>query len=125
LIAGLILGAMVLVQGTPAAASSAGAEVGWTLLAAGTNLLYVPLKVTIAAVGLFTGSFVGLMNGGDDQSAYAIWVPTASGTFVLTPGHFEGTKPFEFWGSDYTDTASLWAHDTDASRIYDAKYAGN
>jgi hypothetical protein len=116
---------MVLAQAVPASAVNGGREVGWTLLALVSNIGYVPAKAIIATLGLGTGAIVGLLNGGDERSAYALWVPTASGTFVLTPGHFTGAKPFEFWGRDYDDTPSMRAHDTDASRIYDAKYKGN
>jgi hypothetical protein len=125
LIAGVLLAGAVLVQGVPAEARSAGSEVGWSMLSAAGNLIYTPTKVIIATLGLVAGAVVGLINGGDERSAYAIWVPTASGTYVLTPGHFDRTKPFEMWGTDYADTPSLNAHDTDATHIYDAKYAGN
>lgn len=125
LVAGLLLGGMVLTQPAPASAVDAGSEAGWTLLAFASNLVYVPTKTIVASVGLVTGAIVGLVNGGDERSAYALWVPMASGTYILTPCHFTGCRPFEFWGRDYADTPSLRAHDTDASRIYDAKYKGS
>lgn len=125
LIAAVLIAGSMLTHGVPALAANAGSEVGWTLLAFGSNLIYTPTKAIIATLGLVTGAFVGLINGGDQRSAYAIWVPTASGTYILTPGHFDGSTPFEMWGTDYADTASLHSHDTDATRIYDAKYAGN
>jgi len=125
LIAAALIAGSVLAHGAPAMAVNAGREVGWTFLAFGSNLIYTPTKVVIATLGLVTGGLVGMVNGGDQRSAYAIWVPTASGTYILTPGHFDGSKPFEMWGTDYADTPSLYAHDIDATRIYDAKYAGN
>jgi hypothetical protein len=125
LVAGLLLGGMLLARAVPAAAGDAASEVGWTLEAFFSNLWYVPTKAVVATVGLVTGGVVGLIDGGDERAAYAIWVPTASGTYILTPGHFAGSRPFAFWGRDYADTPSLRAHDTEATRIYDAKYRGN
>ncbi len=125
LIAAVLIAGSMSAHGTPALAVNAGREVGWTMLAFGSNLVYTPTKAIIATLGLVTGAIVGLVNGGDQESAYAIWVPTASGTYILTPGQFEGVKPFAMWGTDYADTPSLYAHDTDATRIYDAKYVGN
>lgn len=125
LVAGLLLGGMVLARAVPAAAVNGGSEVGWSLLAFVLNVGYTPSKAIFATLGLATGGLVALVDGGDERAAYAIWVPTTSGTYFLTPGHFTGSRQFAFWGRDYADTPSLYAHDTDASRIYDAKYRGN
>jgi len=35
---------------------------------------------------------------------YAVWVPTVTGPYFLTPAHFEGTRPIEFFGSLYPST---------------------
>ena len=36
-------------------------------------------------------------------SRTAIWVPALGGTFFLTNAHMDGSKPIEFFGSNYPD----------------------
>lgn len=117
-----VLLAAALVAGRPAFAETrgAGAEAGLALGAAFGNLVYLPAKTMVAFLGLPVGAFAGIFTGGSTRAAYAIWVPTASGTWALTPEHLDGTRPIEFFGTDYADRASTApnAHGT----IYDALY---
>jgi hypothetical protein len=78
-------------------------EALFSVLATATNLFYTPLKFAIALVAMPVGGFAGAASGGDARTAYAIWVPALGGTFFLTAAHMEGSKPIEFWGSDYAD----------------------
>src|SRR5438876_296179 len=89
-------------------------------VAAAANLLYLPAKTLVAIGGLGVGALTGLLTGGDIRAAYAVWVPAAGGTFLLTPAHFEGTRPIEFFGSDYADRPSTNARDT--SIVYRSLY---
>jgi len=50
-------------------------------------------------------------------------VPAASGTYLLTPAHLEGTVPIEFFGSDYADQVSGSSTTGEGSGIYDAQYS--
>jgi len=94
--------------GRPAFADmrSPACEAGLALGAAVSNVVYMPAKAAVAAVGLAAGTFAGLLTGGDTRAAYALWVPTAGGTWGLTPDHLDGTRPIEFFGSDYADRPS-------------------
>lgn len=107
----------------PAVADNQAAEAGRALASVGVNIFWVPAKAVMAAVGLAAGSVVGLATGGDTRSAYALWVPMASGTWFVTPDQVDGSKPVEFFGSDYADRPSeLWQGDPGRSS-YDAMYA--
>jgi hypothetical protein len=107
----------------PAVADNQAAEAGRALASVGVNIFWLPAKAVMAAVGLAAGSVVGLATGGDTRSAYALWVPMASGTWFVTPDQVDGSKPVEFFGSDYADRPSeLWQGDPGRAS-YDAMYA--
>jgi hypothetical protein len=98
-------------------------EFGLGVGAAASNLIYTPVKVTMAVGGLVVGAVAGFLTGGDTRSAYAVWVPAASGTYLLTPSHLDGTEPIEFFGSDYADTPSTAFSTEEMGGIYDVQYA--
>jgi hypothetical protein len=116
LLGGLLAGA------NPAHALTAGEEAGFSLLAAGANLLYVPAKTIVTAVGMPVGAFAGWISGGDERSAYALWVPMAGGTWFLTPANLDGTEPIQFWGDDYADRPSTYGGTSAAAATYGALY---
>jgi hypothetical protein len=87
----------------PTRAPTQAEEAWFSVLATGANLFYTPLKFAIALLAMPAGGFAGAASGGDARTAYAIWVPALGGTFFLTAAHMEGSKPIEFWGSDYAD----------------------
>ena len=116
---GLVLAAILQPQPARAAHTQAG-EAGLALSAAAANLVYVPVKTLVAVGGLGLGAFTGVLTGGDVRAAYALWVPAVGGTFLLTPAHLDGTRPIEFFGSDYTDRPSTNMRDT--SIAYRALY---
>ena len=98
-------------------------QFGLAVGAASLNLFYTPAKLLVAGAGLAFGSVVGLLNGGDVRSAYAVWVPAAGGTFMLKPGHLDGTEPVRFFGRDYADRASSAGSVAEAGGIYEAQYS--
>jgi hypothetical protein len=107
----LIVGILVagLLGGTPAFADDhvdSGNEVGMALGAAALNLGYFPAKVLIAIGGLAVGAVAGVLTGGDQRAAYGVWVPAASGTYIVKPAHLAGEAPLEFFGTDYADRPS-------------------
>jgi hypothetical protein len=121
-----ILALALLVVGRPAvgrAHLSPGEEFGLALASAASNLLYIPAKVAVAAVGLPIGAATGILSGGDVRAAYAVWVPAASGTYFLRPAHLEGTEPIDFFGSDYADRPSRGSAALEAGSIYEAQYS--
>jgi len=116
---GLVLATIL--QARPAGAThSQVGEAGLALGAAAANLIYLPVKTVVAVGGLGLGALTGLLTGGDVRAAYALWVPTTGGTFLLTPAHFDGTRSIEFFGSDYADQPSTNVRDT--SIAYRARY---
>ena len=116
---GLVLATIL--QARPAGAThSQVGEAGLALGAAAANLIYLPVKTVVAVGGLGLGALTGLLTGGDVRAAYALWVPTTGGTFLLTPAHFDGTRPIEFFGSDYADRPST--NPRDSSIAYRALY---
>ena len=118
----LLLGA-VAARPAPVRAHCAAAEAGLALGAAAGNVVYLPAKVIVAIGGLALGTVTGLLTGGDVGSAYAVWVPAASGTYFLRPAMLDGTEPLEFFGSDYADQASASSTSVESSGIYDAQYS--
>ena len=122
LIAAAVLLGLVASTG-PAAAVTQGEEAGRAIASATLSVFYLPVKAVMAIVGLAAGSVVGLATGGDVRAAYAIWVPTASGTWFFTPDQVEGSKPIEFFGSDYADTPSTLGPSEPGRSSYDAIYA--
>jgi hypothetical protein len=115
-----VLAAALIVGGAAAARAHQGTpaeEVGYAMLATGANLVYVPAKLAVAGTGLVVGTVTGLVTGGDVRAAYAVWVPTAGGTFILRPEHMDGTRPIEFFGSDYADAPSVVSETGSAGRV--------
>jgi hypothetical protein len=112
----------VLAAGRPALATQAE-EAGRALASLGMNIFYIPAKAVMATVGLVTGGIVGVVTGGDERSAYAIWVPTASGTWYFTPAQIEGSQDVLFFGNDYADEPSGLGLGEPGRSSYDAMYA--
>ena len=116
----------LLLVGRPAVshATDGGQEFSKAIAAAALDLVYTPAKVVVAIVGLPIGAMTGLLTGGDTRSAYAVWVPTTSGSYFITPANLEGREPVRFFGSDYADTPSTSADaDQGGGGIYDAMYS--
>ena len=101
--ASLILLLAVLLGSLPARARAhdIGRDFGLAGASVGLNLLYTPPKLVTAFAGLLVGAATGVFTGCDVRSMYAVWVPTMTGTYFITPAHLEGEKPVEFLGSHY------------------------
>jgi hypothetical protein len=97
---------MAFLAGWPARAQDRepGREFGLASASVASNLLYTPPKVVTALFGLLAGGFTAVCTGWDLRSMYAVWVPTVTGTYFLTPSHLEGKRPIEFFGSHYPST---------------------
>ena len=121
-IAGFVLATSLVIAPCLARADSPGAEIGFSALAAVSNLFYTPAKVVVAGVGLVTGAFAGFLNGGDTRAAYAFWVPMAGGRYFLTADQMNGRVPVEFLGDDYADRPSRRDRTHYGSEPYDAMY---
>ena len=121
-LAGMTLAALLAIPTVQARADTAGAEAGYAALAALANLGYTPAKLLMAAGGFVAGALVSAFSGGNERAAYALLVPTAGGTYFLTPDNISGRDPIEFIGTDYADTPSHVGKVGDRTRIYDAMY---
>lgn len=117
----LTVAALLLGRPVQGRAATQAEEAGWSLGAAGLNIFYMPMKLFVAGSGLLVGAVAGVLTLGDTRSAYALWVPTAGGTYVLRPQHLAGTERVEFFGSDYADTPSRVLSD-ETNRMYQAGY---
>jgi len=104
------------------ASSTPGLEVGNAITATFANIVYTPTKMIVATFGLLGGGIAGFMAGGDARTAYALWVPTAGGDYVVRPAHLDGSETLHFWGRDYSDRPSTVSQENDGSYIYDALY---
>jgi hypothetical protein len=72
-----------------------GREVGVTFLATAINLVYFPVRLALTAVTAEVGGILGWINGGDPQSAQALWNVT-DGPGVVRPAMLEGRESFRF-----------------------------
>ncbi len=101
--ASLILLLAGLLGGVPARARAhdIGRDFGLAGASVGLNLLYTPPKLLTAFTGFLVGTATAVFTGCDVRSMYAVWVPTVTGTYFITPAHLEGEKPIEFLGSHY------------------------
>jgi hypothetical protein len=64
----------------------------------GTNLLYVPAKLTYAAVGTVIGGVV-LVLAHDREVAAEVWRPSLGGDYFITAEQLRGEEPIHFMGS--------------------------
>ncbi|HWP64599.1 MAG TPA: hypothetical protein VNO26_01645 [Candidatus Limnocylindria bacterium] len=104
------------------APANQGLEAGSSISASYLNLVYTPVKVVVAVIGGVTGGVAGLLTGGDQRAAYALWVPLMGGDYFVRPENLNGERPLAFFGSDYTDRPSTWNSTNDATYAYDALY---
>lgn len=74
------------------------ADAGWSGASAFSTLLYAPCKMAFAIGGGFVGGLTWLFSGGDTSAAMAVWVPTASGDYLVTRDHLQGRRALRFLG---------------------------
>jgi hypothetical protein len=107
---------------TPTPPVNQGLEAGNALSASYINIVYTPVKIVVAAVGAVAGGVAGVLSGGDQRAAYALWVPLMGGDYFVRPENLEGARPLAFFGTDYEDTPSQVNVTNDATYAYDALY---
>ena len=107
---GIALGLLIAVTSVPLHAQtetsntdptepSLGEEVGYGAGSALANLIYIPAKVTYAALGLVTGGLGFVLSGGQADVANNIIYPSIRGTYVISPNHLKGKEPIYFVGA--------------------------
>jgi len=95
-----------LVWSRPAAAESSYENAGWGVLTVLTNVVYMPAKMTYAALGGLTGGLALGLTGGDMQVAENVWTASLGGTYVVTPRMLRGEDSIAFAGSPGGDTTA-------------------
>ena len=74
-------------------------DAGWGLLTVLSNVLYMPAKLTYAALGGLTGGLAFGLTGGNLETAETVWTTSMAGTYVVTPGMLRGEEAIAFAGS--------------------------
>jgi hypothetical protein len=82
-------------QAEPTPGSDLGYGVGAVLL----SILYGPVKVTYAALGLLIGGTGWVFSAGNPYVANNIIYPAVTGDYVITPDHLKGKEPLIFYGA--------------------------
>ena len=90
----------ITLQASPASAESQAAEAGIGTAAALTSLIYGPIKVCYATLGLVFGGMAWGLSGGDSDVMNALITPAVRGDYVLTPDILRGRDSLEFFGRD-------------------------
>ena len=90
----------ITLQAGPAWAESQAAEAGIGTAAALTSLIYGPVKVIYATLGLLIGGIAWGLSGGDSDVMNAIITPAVRGDYVVTPDMLRGRDDLEFIGRD-------------------------
>ena len=107
---GIALASLVTVMSSPVYAQSAapstnaaeegvGETAGYGVGAAVATVLYVPVKVTYAGLGVLMGGLGYLFSGGRADVANNIIYPAVRGDYVVTPSNLKGTEPIYFVGA--------------------------
>ncbi len=74
--------------------SAAGAAAGLC------TLIYSPLKMTYAALGLVIGGIAWGLSAGDASVLHALVTPSIRGDYVVTPDHILRRRTLEFFGRE-------------------------
>jgi hypothetical protein len=75
-------------------------EAGIGSASALASLIYAPIKLTYATLGVVVGGLAYAFSGGDTQVAKVVLTPSVRGDYVLTPGHITGRDHFDFFGRE-------------------------
>lgn len=78
-------------------------DAGYGTLAVFANLLYMPVKVVYAGLGLVTGSLAYVLTVGNADTAQQVWSPSVGGSYVVTPAMLRGDEPVLFNGQSYSN----------------------
>ena len=75
-------------------------EGGIGAVAALSTLLYGPVKLCYATLGLFIGGAAWGLSGGDQSVLESVVTPAVRGDYVVTPEHIRMERGLEFYGRD-------------------------
>jgi hypothetical protein len=95
-----LCGAILAHPGLAQANDNVRSEGGWGVLSATVSLLYGPVKVCYAGLGLTIGGMAWGLTGGDRGVMDSIITASVRGDYVITPAHLRGEDTIEFLGRD-------------------------
>lgn len=100
-----LAGALILaVMAAPTAAWSEeeglSSEAGIGALSALSTLIYGPVKITYAALGLVIGGTAWGLSGGDQVVLDSVITAAVRGDYVVTPEHIRMERGLEFYGKE-------------------------
>jgi len=86
-------------QGSPAfAGNDTAREAGIGVASAFSSLLYGPVKVVYATLGVVLGGLAWGLSGGDSDVKNGVIMPAVRGDYVITPSILKGEERLEFVG---------------------------
>jgi len=101
----VLLGALLLAA-SPARAESVVREGGLAAASFLSSLVYGPVKMTYATLGLVGAGFAYAFSGGDHDVAGPVLDASVRGDWILTPRHLTGDEEIEFIGRRPADRAA-------------------
>lgn len=87
-----------------------GSEAGVGAAAALSTLIYGPVKLVYATLGLIIGGTAWGLSGGDHDVLDAVITPSVRGDYVVTPEHIRMERGLEFYGQNPTYRSSTVQH---------------
>lgn len=78
-------------------------EMAYSVGSVAASILYTPLKVGYAGLGLLAGGLSYLLTGGRKDVADGIIHPAVNGDYVIRPNHIKGKEPVMFVGPPSPD----------------------
>jgi hypothetical protein len=99
-------------------------EGGIGAVAALSTLIYGPVKLTYAVLGLLVGGAAWGLSGGDQQVLSSVVNPALRGDYVVTPEHIKMERSLEFYGHDpqYREVQQAAVVPQDAAPVESADY---
>jgi hypothetical protein len=94
----LVVAFVIALQPGLASAQNTASEAGVGAGAALCSLIYGPLKIVYATLGLVFGGMAWGLSGGDGDVLEAVITPAVRGDYVITPDHLRGTQTLDFIG---------------------------
>jgi hypothetical protein len=95
----MLVALTIVFQASPVlAANDTAREAGVGVGAAFASLLYAPVKLVYATLGVVLGGIAWGLSGGDAEVKNAVIMPAVRGDYVITPAIIQGEKKLEFVG---------------------------
>ena len=101
----VLLIAVAFAPGVSRAGDDTASEAGLGVGSALCSLVYGPVKLVYATLGLLFGGLAWGLSGGDQDVLDAVITPAVRGDYVVTPSHLRGDRSLEFFGRAETSTS--------------------